>query len=71
MQMLKVGFAALHGIDPCCVDAAVPEYVRQTRYVLVQAVIGACEQMPQIVRKDLFIRYAGDAAQLFHIAPNV
>ena len=52
-------------------DARMPENIRQLDDLLVCAVKRRCEQMAQVVRKDLPRVDARAGAQLFHFRPNL
>ena len=58
-------------IDPCGLDAAMPQYGCQLYHIPADPVESASEQMPQIVREDLFRWYACSVAELFHFCPNL
>ena len=57
LDLLSVDFAAFHCVNSRCVDTTVSENIGKAHDVLLQAVIGACEEVPQVVRKDLLLRY--------------
>ena len=71
LNLSSVDFAAFHRINSRCVDTAVSENIGEAHDVLLQAVIGACEEVPQVVRKDLLLRYLRRLTQFFHIVPDV
>ena len=52
-------------------DARMPENIRQLDDILVCAVKRRCEQMAQVVRKDLPRVDARAGAQLLHLRPNL
>lgn len=70
VQFAAVFGAGGHEIDAGGVDAAVPQQVGQLGDVLVQAVEGAGEELPQIVRKDFSGPDGGPGAELLHLPPD-
>ena len=71
LQLLPMGLAGLHGIDPGRIQAGVPQNIRQPDDILLQGVIGPGEQVPQVVREHLSLRHAGLPAQRFHLMPDI
>ena len=71
LDLLSVDFAAFHCVNSRRVDTTVSENIGKAHDVLLQAVIGACEEVPQVVRKDLLLRYLRRLTQFLHIVPNV
>ena len=63
--------SGFHGINARCIDTRMSENIGEAYNVLLQAVKGTGEQMPQVVWKDLFLRYARRFAKLLHVTPNI
>ena len=63
--------AGAHNIDPCGVNATVPQDVRQFGDVLFNTIEGPGEQLAQIVGKHLAGLHTRCFAELFHIRPDV
>ena len=71
MYLLTVYFTAFHSVDSSGVYARVTEDIGKTNYILLQGVVGACEQMSEVVRKYLFLRDSCRFAKFLHISPNI
>ena len=58
-------------IDPCGVDVAVAENIRQLCHVVINTVKRSGKQVPQAVRKHLAWRNVCPFAQGFHFPPDI
>ena len=63
--------AGRNEIDPCGIDAAVSQHIRQTSHVLAGPVKGHREQMAQVMGKDLRGRHPRRLAQALHLRPDL
>ena len=70
-DLSSVGLSALHGIDPRRIDARMSEDIGESDDVLMHMIIRSCEQMSQIMRKDLFLRHTRRPVKLFHLRPDI
>lgn len=64
-------FSVSSGIDSSYIDAAVPQQAGQMLQILLTLVEAACEQMAQIVRKDLSCGDLRFPAQGLHHRPDI
>ena len=64
-------FSVSSGIDSSYIDAAVPQQAGQMLQILLTPVEAACEQMAQIVRKDLSCGDLRFPAQGLHHRPDI
>ena len=63
--------ARRYDIDAGRIDACVSENVCEPRNVLFNRVKGSCEQVPEVVRKDLTRRHVRIFAQRLHFPPDI
>ena len=70
VQLTAMLLAAEPGVDPCCVDIAVPQNIRQMLQIMMCPIKAHSEQMPKVVGKDLFRSDPGCGAQLLHPSPD-
>ena len=67
---LSLAFCAgVHEVDACRFKAGVAEDVCEARDVFALFVVGACEAMAHVVRKDLTRGDSSTAAYQFHFSP--
>lgn len=71
LNLSAVFGAGGHYIDPGCVNAAVPQDVRQFRNILLNAIESPGKELAQIVWKDFGRVNARRLTQPFHLCPNV
>ena len=70
VQLTAMLLAAEPGVDPCCVDIAVPQNIRQMLQIMLRPIKTHSEQVPKVVGKDLLRRDPGRGAQLLHPPPD-
>ena len=58
-QLPLVDFSGARCVDPCYIQAAVSQNVRQPCHIFGCLIIYPCKQMSQIVRKNFFTAYIG------------
>ena len=63
--------AVFHGVDAGGVDAAVAEDVGESYYILLDSVIGAGEEVAEVMRKDLLFGDSCFSTELFHVRPYI
>jgi len=71
LNLSSVNVAVFHGVDASGVDATVSEDIGESYYIFWDRVIGAGEEVAEVVRKDLFFGYSCFAAELFHVRPYI
>ena len=71
MDLSSVDIAVFHGVDAGCVDTAVTEDIGESYYILLDSVIGAGEEVTEVVRKDLLFGDSCFAAEFFHVRPYI
>ena len=50
--------SALDSVNSCGIDVGVSQKIRQSHYISLNGVKGACKQMAEIMRKHLALRNA-------------
>ena len=70
-HVLTVFIASGDNINSCRVDAAVAENICELCNILFDTIESACEQVAQIVWKNLLRIYSCLLTQAFHFPPNV
>ena len=62
--------ACRNNINTGCIDACMSKDIGELCYVLFDPVKGSRKQMPEIVRKDLALRYVCLLTQCLHFPPD-
>ena len=60
-----------HNLNPCGIDAAMAQNVRQLGNIFFNAVKGAGKEFAQIMGKYFAGFYSGDLAEPFHLCPDI
>ena len=71
MNLSSVDVAVFHGVDAGGIDATVSEDIGESYYIFLDRVIGAGEEVAEVVRKDLLFGDACFSADLFHVRPYI
>ena len=71
LDLFTVNFAGFHGINSGGVYATVAENISKTDNVFLQCVIGSCEQMSEVMWKDLLLGHPSFFAEFLHITPYI
>ena len=69
LQLPGVFHPAGDKVDPCCLDAGVPQHIRQPGHIPAGPVEGPGKEMPQIVREYLGLLHPRLGADAFHLRP--
>ena len=64
-------FAGGSGIDACRIDTGMTEDVGEIENILIFMIIRSCEEMTEVMRKNLFGVDAGNFGNLFHFRPDI
>ena len=64
-------FAGGSGIDACRIDTGVTEDVGEIENIFIFMIIRSCEEMTEVMRKNLFGVDAGDFGDLLHFRPDI
>ena len=70
VQLFLVHFFRIARIDPCDIDVAVPEQIRQAEEVFCAPVVNPCEEVPQVMGKYFLRRHARFFRQALHLPPD-
>ena len=71
MNLSSVDIAVFHCVDAGGIDVAVSEDVSEAHYILLDCVIGAGEEVAEVVWEDLLFGDSRFAAELFHVRPYI
>lgn len=71
VQDIQLSLTADQGVDPCCVNAGMPQQVGKADDVFFHLVIVHCKEVTQVVREDFFPAYIGNGAESFHTMQDV
>ena len=63
--------AVFHCVDAGGVDVAVAEDIGESYYILLDGIIGAGEEVTEVVRKDLLFGESCFMTELFHVRPYI
>lgn len=62
---------ALYRIEAGSINAGVSQNIRQPGNVFLKSIVGAGEQMPQIMWKHFFLRHFRVLTKRFHLSPDI
>ena len=71
VKLLSVFSAGCLCINPCCIDAAVSQYVSQFYNIFLNPIKTLCKQMAQVMRKYLVFLNICLPAKFLHLPPNI
>ena len=71
LDLPSMYLTAFHRVYACRVHAAMPQNVRQSDNVLLQAVISSRKEVSKIVRKDFLFADVCFFTKFLHITPNI
>ena len=71
MNLSSVDIAVFHCVDAGGIDAAVAEDIGESYYILLDRVIGAGEEVAEVVRKDLLFGDSCFSTELLHVRPYI